>query len=242
MSVVPTQQFFKDQIGKLTCLLYPRARAFKITVGSNFDKFHKAIGDVQSSLMRDSFRVLDALIPDNANFSADDATFWERVLGLAIDPSISLADRKMAIRRKMAHPLDQICRQNYRFIQKQLQDAGFNVYVHENWFDLGGGTFGTKTPEEIIGPLPTTAYHSTTLYHGVTTHGAVFNHKIANSLDRDVDASFVIGSNYVSTFYVTGGDIDDFANIPADREKEFRQLILLLKPLQAVGFLFVNYT
>lgn len=242
MPAAPVLQYFKDKLSKATRLLYPRARAFKIPFGSEFDKLHLAINDVNAQILQDSWKVLDSLIPDNSNFSADDAATWERRLGLAVDPSISLDDRKKAIRRKMAHPLDQICRQNYRFIQKQLRDAGFDVYVHENWFDLGGGSFGTKTPEQILGPLPTTAYHATSLYHGVTTHGAVFNHKIANSLDRSIDASFVIGSNYVSTFYVTGGDIDEFATIPAEREKEFRQLILLLKPVQAVGFLFVNYT
>ncbi|MEY5042737.1 MAG: hypothetical protein RLZZ414_2304, partial [Bacteroidota bacterium] len=82
---------------------------------------------------------------------------------------------------------------------------------------------------------------------------------IANYIDELRDATFDTGADLFSTFFITNdnfGTIDDFGvTIPTTginiddirvdvlevRKKEFRQLLLKLKPTQTVGYLFVNY-
>ena len=52
---------------------------------------------------------------------------------------------------------------------------------------------------------------------------------------------FDIGDNYKSTFFIGGAVLGDFANVPFQREKEFRQLVLKLKPDQTIAFIFINF-
>ena len=63
-----------------------------------------------------------------------------------------------------------------------------------------------------------------------------------NYLEEAKDATFSIpATNYRTTFYISGNPITTFANVQSEREDEFRQLILQLKPAQTAAFLFVNY-
>jgi hypothetical protein len=91
---------------------------------------------------------------------------------------------------------------------------------------------------------------------------------LANYIDKSIDNNFFstqptiptelgdcelgdceLGSTAVSqfdellrfTFFVGGATFPDRADIPAERENEFRELLLKLKPAQMVGYLFLNY-
>src|SRR5690606_32537660 len=99
----------------------------------------------------DALKIQDAQLPDNDGFTADDATDWERRLGMIYSPLVPLADRKLAILRKMNHPGTIKARQNWLYVEGQLRAAGFDVYVHENRFDDGMGGYDTKTPVELSG-------------------------------------------------------------------------------------------
>ena len=77
--------------------------------------------------------------------------------------------------------------------------------------------------------------------HGDDQHGGGFSQFIANSLDQEQDANFSEGSNLRSTFFIGGATPGLFANVDSEREKEFRQLVLRVKPVQTVAYLFINY-
>lgn len=233
----------KDKVRKATRLLYPRGRAFKMPFDGILDRLHKALSISEAQCFLDATNTLDSAIADNPNFTADDATDWERRLGIYTSTSaISLSDRILAINRKYAHPSTVRCRQNWRYIEAQLQAAGFDVYVYENRFDDGVGGLETRTPEYFLGVSAGASFHKSTVYHKTTRyHGGVFNKKVANHINEEDDYSFVIGSNYRSTFYISSSSISTFADVDESRKDEFRQLILLLKPAQTVAFLFVNY-
>ena len=143
----------------------------------------------------------------------------------------------------MNHPGTIKPRQHYLYLQEQLQAAGFDVYVHENRFPIGGGAYETKTPEEVTGSGPTTQLqHGNPPQHGDGQHGSGTWNLIANNLDEELDRNFNIGSNLKSTFFIGGPYLGEYADIDETRKLEFRQLILRVKPVQTIGYLFINYT
>lgn len=231
----------KDKIIQLTKQLYPTGRAFRIPDNGVLDKTHKALAESEKDTFNDAVSILDSALPDNDNFTELDATLWEERLGMITNPLVSLSDRKKAIIRKMNHPGSIPARQSHDYLQNSLQLAGFNVFVHEN--------IPTLSPADIIGPeLTGIAEHSedvehmeTGMEHGDTETGSVFYNVVANNIDEEKDTYFNVGDNLRSTFYIGGEVLGDFANVPEIRKKEFRQLILRIKPVQSIAFLFINY-
>lgn len=231
-----------DRIKILTKQLYPTGRAFKMPKDSIFQKLHDGLAESEKRAYDDAVSILDSTIPDNNNFSEDDATDWERRLGLITSSGVSLANRKLAILRKYNHPGDIRARQYYLFLQKQLRDAGFDVYVHENRFPYGDGTYYTLSPLNIDPGYPIVAnQYSPFVQYGQTQYGGSLGNKVVNHISESLDNAFVIGSNFRQTFFVGGPYLGDYANVPLNRKDEFRQLILRTKPVQTVGFLFINY-
>jgi hypothetical protein len=209
--------------------------------GGIFLRLHEALATSEGQAFEDAMSFLNALLPDNDGFTMDDAIAWYRRLGIFNSGSVSLADMKAAIaQRYYGRGLNQY-RQNYLYIQAQLQLAGFNVYVYENRFPDGHGGYITKSPDEILGTYPGLAQFADDVEFGDTEFGTGYNEKVVNYLEPSLDAVFDIGTNYRSTFFIAGATITTFADVPAGRETEFRQLILQLKPAQSVGYLFVNY-
>jgi uncharacterized protein YmfQ (DUF2313 family) len=219
--------------------LLPQGIAFKAPTGGWFDTLIRAMSIRFNMAYRDSLATLDAILPDNDNFTTEDATDWERRLGM-IPSTAPLADRKEAIRRKMNHPGTIPARQHYLYVQGQLQAAGFDVYVYENRFDDGMGGLETRTPQFISGVGSQQNQHGQ-FQHGQRQHGGGWGDKVVNSLDVATDYNFNVGNNLRSTFFIGGSPIGTFANIPANRRVEFRQLILRLKPTQTVAYLLTNY-
>lgn len=232
---------FKEKIVSLTKQLYPTGRAFKMPKFGYLDKLHNALAESENQAYSDAVSILNSMLPDNDGFTADDATDWERRLGLITNESVSLADRKLAIIRKINHPGTIPARQNYLYLQGQLQAAGFDVYVYENRFPDGGGGYETYNPLTVSGGAGSFAYQHGDLQHGDFQHGAAFQNICVNHIDEAEDWLFNIGSNLKSTFFIGGTPIGTFANIDANRKREFRQLILKIKPVQTVAYLFVNY-
>lgn len=219
--------------------LFPKGRAFLSLPGTTRQALSAGLSKSEDRAYRDAFSVLDSVLPDGPDFTEDDAAIWERRLGLQEVPGQTLTDRKQRISDKLNYPGTSAPRQHYLRIQQELQDAGFNVFVYENNF---GGI--TKTPQQVLGAGPTGSYFSDGTFMGSATRlstGTIYNNIIANHIDDAIDSQFIIGPNYRSTFFISSDAIDVFADVPASRKTEFRQLILKLKPVQMVGFLFVNY-
>ncbi len=233
-----------DKILALTRQLYPRGRAFKMPVGGYLEKLHIALNNSEQQAFLDATSILYDILPDNDNFTSDDATDWERRLGLIYSPSVPLADRKLAIKNKLNQPNENPAKGNFRYLQEQLNNAGFNVTVYENKFlQYPEGIYVTKTPEEVTG-LNTfiTANQHGQFQHGQRMHGGSYNNKIVNNISEAEDLLFNFGGAWKNTFFIGGSPVGTIGSVPLIQKDQFRQLILKTKPVQTVGFLLINYT
>ncbi len=141
----------------------------------------------------------------------------------------------------MASPGRNPAKGHYLWIQQQLQDAGFAVYVHENIFATYPSGYTTVAPNSLYGNTNFATPRHGQFRHGQIRSGGYYNNIIANSITQDGDLGFNIGANFRSTFFIGGQAIGTYANVLATRETEFRQLVLNLKQVQNIGYLFVNY-
>lgn len=223
----------QEELFRLTLQLFPTGRAFKHAPGTDVYKLQTARAAVYADMYDDALAVLNAILPDNDNFTADDATRWEQRLGLIVQEDGVLADRKAAIQQKYNHPGDILARQSADYLQQQLQAAGFDLYVYENT------TFVYPDFYDVSGMVE---WQHGQLEHGAVWHGAVWGDVIANSLDPDRDIVYGFRSNMRGTFFVCGPSIGTYANVVETRRNELRRLLLQLKPCEGIGFLFVNYT
>lgn len=229
------------EIMKLTRQLYPTGRAWKMPIFGDLEKFHRACAEMETQAYEDAVSFLKSLLPDNSVFSSDDATDWERRLGIVTNLSTPLADRKAAIIRKLQAPGRNPAKAHYLYIQQQLQLAGFDVYVHENMNPLYPSGYTEYNPITLNSNIFSNFYHGDA-QHGVYQHGGFINHVVANSIDNDLDIGFDTGENLRCTFFIGGQTLGTYATVPASREIEFRQLILQLKPVQNIAFLYITYT
>lgn len=230
-----------DKLIALTRQLYPTGRAFKMILGGDRYKFHVALAKSEERVWLDAVSTINSALPDNASFTADDATAWEKRLGLITNGDVALQDRKLAIIRKMNHPGSIRARQAPEFLQRELQAAGFDVYVYRNRFPDGMGGYITKDPLTVTGGIGGDQRQHGQFQHGQAQHGSGFTNVIANHIEEEKDAIFDVGSNLKSTFYIGGTPIGTIANVDENRKAEFRQLILRVKPAQTIGYLLVNY-
>ncbi len=229
-----------NQIVNLTKRLYPTGRAFRIPYGGVWDKLHRAFATVENEAVQEGIAILDAVLPDNDNFTSDDATAWEKRLGLIVDTSKSLEDRKEGIKRKLNHPGAIPARQNYRYLERELRAANFDVYVYENRFDDGSGGLETRTVSDLIGSSGSTQNQLGMNQLGQAQLGTAYYKKAAWSLD-DKDKYFDVGTIQHRAFFISGNPITTEATVDASREQEFRELIMKVKPAQTVAWLLVNY-
>lgn len=231
----------EDKILKLARQLLPTGRAFRMPVGGDMEKLTRAFAASEARGYDDAVAILSSILPDSSAFSEEDASDWERRLGLIDGTGVALADRKLAIKRKMNHPGDVPARQHYLYLEGQLQAAGFDVYVHENRFDVYPNSYETQNPLTLYGSSGWFDNSHGTFLHGENILGQYYLDIVANSITTEGDSNFNIGANMRSTFFVGGQTIGTFANVDALREAELRQLILKVKPVQTVGFMFINY-
>jgi uncharacterized protein YmfQ (DUF2313 family) len=219
----------------LTKSLYPTGRAWQMPEFSVFEQFHVALNVSYLRLIDDANFLIESTLPDSTNFAEDDANLWEFRLGLISSVGATLAERRAAILRKLAFPSNIKARQHPFYIQSQIQAAGFDVYVHEN-------TPPYQTPQDILLSVLDDVQHGDPTQHGPSTlHGAGTFSVIANSLDPDEVYSIGPEENLFATFFLSGENINDIATVPLARQREFRELILKLKPAQTVAFTLINY-
>jgi uncharacterized protein YmfQ (DUF2313 family) len=230
-----------EKIYQLTVRLFPRGRFFRTVLGSIRSKLYGGLAKSEERAFNDSTSTMFSILPDNANFTELDATQWEVRLGLISNPSVPLADRKLAILRKMNHPGTIPARQSADYMEQQLREAGFDVYVYRN--------DSLVTPADVVGPentgiaehSPNVEHMETGSEHGSTETGSLYFDMIVNTIDADVDQFFNVGNSLRSSFYIGGSPFGTYSNVPQNRELEFRQLVLKIKPTQTVGFLLINY-
>jgi len=227
-------------IGNLAKQLYPTGRAFKLPKGSRIELFQNSINEPLQDWYDDLFSLYDQLLPDNDNFTDEDAQIWEVRLG--IKTTGTLEQRKLAIARKLNHPGNTLGRMSLEYFQGQLQAAGFNVYVHRNKFDDGQGGYTVINPGDGTGSY---TQHGSAR-HGVSVHGIsgfIYDSIIANHVDKSMEITPIYSDDQLkSTFFIGGQNFPNIASVPIVRESEFRKLILSLKSQCMVGYLLINYT
>jgi uncharacterized protein YmfQ (DUF2313 family) len=249
-----------QQLLSLSKQLFPTGRAFRIPANSLKEKVEKGLLASEERAYNDAVGILDSILPDNDNFTAEDATRWEQRLGMIVNPDVDLEDRKAAIIRKYNHPGTILARQSAGYIQEQLQLAGFDVYVHENIpeqsiIDLlqsnslipqwGGFEFGELEFGDALTIFDNLLDHSEfgELEFGTFEWGQIFyNQKIANSIDHEKDIYFDIGTDAKKTFYIGAAIKGEFATVDTNRRDEFRSIVLKTKPTETIGFALINYT
>lgn len=219
----------------------PTGRVWKMPYASNLRRLFRTLSKREAQFKLDAQSTLDSILPDNDRFTEDDATDWERRLGMINGSANPLSVRKLAIRRKMAAPGVNPAKGHYLWIQQQLQDAGFPVYLYENIFPVYPTGYTTMNPADFNPNILSVTRYGNTNY-GQKKYGKYINHLVVNSLENSEDIGFNIGANLRATFFIGGSPIGTYAVIPATREKEFRQLILNLKQVQNVAILFITYT
>ncbi|KKL54821.1 hypothetical protein LCGC14_2261600, partial [marine sediment metagenome] len=106
------------------------------------------------------------------------------------------------------------------------------------------GHFATKTAFDVASLAGIDVAVHGGIEHGEMEHGQIGEQGItliANYIDEDKDIGFDTGATLRSTFFVGGNPIGTFANVLKAREDEFRQLILKIKPVSSIGYLFINF-
>lgn len=225
---------------RMSKALVPTGRAFRIGWRSNKEKLFRAFAKTQNQFFNDAMSTLDSIIPDNDNFTAQDASDGERRWGLVNGSAVPLSDRKMAIRRKMASPGTNPAKAHFLWLQTQLQAAGFGVYVYENVFPAYPSGWTRVWPGIINGAVVSETQQGQ-FEQGGSQQGGYINSLVANSIYNAEDISFQFGQDYGGVFFIGGTPLGTYANVLAVREIEFRQLILGLKQQGLSAVLFINY-
>ena len=223
---------FTDIFTTLSRQLYPTGRAFVLPLRSIFTKFHEGLALSESRAFEFLYNIYNSLIPDNDQFTENDADRWIEVLGLFRSRATTLGQKKQAIMRKLKFPGTDVYRQTGEYLQAQLQEAGFDVFVD-----------GTT-------PIVSDTLHGE-FNHGDRVFGGIEGIEdytiIANFISETRDEEFVdfpnADVNYRFGFTVGGENPlqNNRANVPKHRKQEFRELILKIKPAHSFGVLLVDY-
>jgi hypothetical protein len=225
----------REKILKITRLFYPTGRAWKMPFDGVFEAVHIGLSFSEAQAYSDLTAILDSILPDNDNFTEDDATDWERRVALINNVDLTLEERKQVILAKLQFPGNIPARQSITWITRQLQAQGFDVTAYENLSGL--------SPLDVSGEPSVLSYiQHGDVQHGDQMHGGYYNNKVVNSIYPEKDFYFNEGGSYRASFFIGGPTLGSFASVPEIREVEFRQAILRVKPAQQVAFLFVNFT
>lgn len=225
-----------QKIINLTKQLYPTGRVWKMKINSIFEKLHAGLAESEKDVYTNIVGLLNSVLPDNDNFSADDAARWESALVLLTDTDIDLTTRKEIISRKINFPGTINPRQHYLYLEKMLQDVGLDLYVHENRFDDGAGGYKVENPTGCICGVVNVAQSN------VGNIGIDNISKIANHIEKAKDDSFVLGNdaNLRATFFIGGATFPNRAEISPLRLSEYRDLVLKVKPAHTVALSLVD--
>jgi uncharacterized protein YmfQ (DUF2313 family) len=223
---------------KMVELLYPTGTSWNLPENSQFKKLHDGINLSLVETAVDANGLLDASFPDNNNFDANDASLWEYRYGIEYNAALTLAQRRQNIYAAMAFPQNVLGRQSPSYIEASLREAGFDVHIYENIF-FSGSTLYQKTPQQVLGTVTTiTQFGGGTQFGGQTQFGGGNFSVIANN---ETAESYNPGGILWPTFFISGATISTPADVSKFREREFRRLVLKLKPAHTVAFLIVNF-
>jgi len=230
-----TEPSISDIFLQLNNDLYPTGRVWQNFDASILKTLHQALNASFIRLVEDSVATINSTFPDTELFNEDDVLLWEYRLGLITNTNIDLDIRREAVLRKLAFPNNIQPRQSRIYIEHQLQLAGFDVLVLEN-------SPPYRTPDDVLGDVPGEIQHADDIQHGDNTQSGGANFEvIANSIEPG--ENFAIGGDdkLYATFFivrlVAGIMTAIDTEVPQSREREFRELVLKLKPASTVAYI-----
>lgn len=224
-----------DTFNDLSVQLYPTGRAWYKPIGGVFDNLHISLNRSFARFLQDEKLLLDSTFPDNTNFNVNDAKLWEYRLGLITNESLTLDIRRNSVKRKLGYPNNIKARQHGSFIESQLRMAGFDVWVFEN-------TIPYRRPEDIALIVLGDVQHGEPTQHGNGVfHGGNSYSVIANSINEIEPYAIGGDSNLWATFFICGENLGETASVSSSRLREFKELVIKLKPAHTVAFTFINY-
>ena len=242
----------------------PSGDAFQGEPNTDSHRYHQATSTVFAQALDDFLSVQNLTIPKvpvDQDFTIQDLMRLENAYGLLINNSIPVQDRVNSLNQRMKGASGYAGRNSAQWLQDQLFNAGFQVYVLENKFPDGSGGFIPKIPRWETG----TIFLADDEYLGNETPvekeaimgrnqlSVTSQPKIVNSIYPEEDSAFDLGdledeNNPLlkTTFFLTGGtggavgvrgipNYDTDAFVPANREIEFRILVLANKPAHTVA-------
>lgn len=221
-----------NDILKLKRQLFPTGRAWKIPTDGDFEKMLLALSEQEVVAFNAGLNILNSVIPDNDDFTEADASAWESALSIAYTSENTLADRKLAIYRKMAFPSNVRGRQHKNYLEYQLRQAGFNVTIYE-YDDIKDKIKAISHAQGV--------HHSYNSRHGSLVlpnfTGMVIN-KIEQEDEPAITLTFEVLKNCI---WITGADFS-FLPVLNSRNAEFRQIIMHMKPAATIAILRIAPT
>lgn len=222
------------ELFELVNQLYPTGRAWYMPENGVFENLHKAFNINFFKVIQNYKALFDSSLPDNDNFTQDDASFLEFKYGLITNELTPLDLRKKALLRKIGRSNNIRPRQSQLYIQQQLNEAGFEVFVHANEPPY-------QSISELLSGSSESSEHGDDFQHGgASQHGGTTFEVVANSINQEFVSS-PLQSQLWATFFIGGENLGETANVPEVRRREFRELILKLKPAQLYVYLLINY-
>lgn len=198
--------------------LYPNGRAFLTSEETNRTKVHRSIDVICNEFLEQ----LKTLVAGTLAFNSIDETeieFLENRYGIYFIEGLTLQERINRIRERMAYPNGIVNRSSAAWIEYVLRSFGFDVSVYEN----------DGISPEVLGGFKITQYGSSR--YGSSSYGGYKYDVIANSMFENESYSF--GGNLWATFFIRIG-----TEIDSSRVREFRELVLKLKPAHLVAIIF----
>lgn len=233
--------------------LLPTGRAWSITADKSLRKFFEALA-LEMQAPRDfSDKVLLDVFPQTTRFLSE----WETQFGLS---NVRLNDATRRTRLDAAWK--NTGGQSPAYLQKLLQDNGFNVFVHD-WWEPGTepavGTVGQATarnPLSVLNPAYALTLPRVDCGEPLAECGEPFaecgngpvglvGYPLVNKFIYDSDeVGYTVPSDsaYWPFFmYVGGENFGDIATVPALRRFEFEELLLRTRPAHLWIGVIVRY-
>jgi uncharacterized protein YmfQ (DUF2313 family) len=245
--------------------LLPKGRAFRLPYENSLYKFHQAQAKEPERICDFFVDVRDSGIPPNV--PADALGDWETFLGLLTNTALTDTERNERILSK----LTAVGGQGPDYIEKQLQDAGFPVYVYENntaagareYITLSGDT-GIQAGDFLSGDF-TDRLNPNSVPGDLLANPPVYETRKdyigSQSGDTGVESGDFQSGEYTETlltafeyqisadsatfvfyWFIAGpGGIYDTVTLPADRQNDFESLVYQLKPAHTWVIANVTY-
>lgn len=227
--------------------LLPRAKAWLITTDKYLRQFFEGLTGIGEDIKEHVDLIYLDLLPQHTR-ALDE---WEDQFNLP-DTGLTTQERRDRLDATWAA----LGGQSIKYIQDTLQANGFTVYIHE-WFDPA--TIPAVNVKSCVTPRdPTLLSNLEMLANKITTANPTYLACAGEALMEAGEATALAG-NYSSIvfsdkvyaippttgwpyiFYVGGATYGTSANVDANREDEFKALIMKLKPAQQWAGLMINY-